>query len=156
MIAVLLIVHEGEDKLWKKCLESLDQQTNRNFKVYRTTPEYIDSSIQSILGDGLKCICYLDSYDYYLPEHIDTIYKAMSVAKTRHIYTISKVVQYKDCGGACCINDEVPKITEKMYDERVIDLQSIVRSSLCLNYYNEESNTSTQVNIITVTHRLEE
>jgi hypothetical protein len=154
MIAVLLIKHEGEDKLLDKCLNSLDAQTNRDFKVYETMPESIDTTIQCILNEGIKQICYLDSYDYYLPEHIDTIYKAIARANTRHIYTISKVVQYKDCGGACCINDEVPRITEKMYDERVIDLQSIVRSSICVNYNIEESVTSTQVNIITVTHRL--
>ena len=64
------------------------------------------------------------------------------------------MVQYKDCGGACCIEDEVPRITEKMYDEKVTDIQDIIRSAICVNYNNEESNTATQVNIITVTHRL--
>jgi len=154
MIAVLLIKHEGEDRLLNKCLASLEQQTNKEFKVYETNPESVDQTIQSILGEGLKYICYLDSYDYYLPEHIDTVYKAIARAKTRYIYTISKVVRYKDCGGACCIEDEVPRITEKMFDERVVDINSVIRSAICLNYDFEESNIATQVNIITVTHRL--
>jgi hypothetical protein len=154
MIAVLLIKHKGEDRLLDKCLASLEQQTNKEFKVYETDPETTNQTIQFILDEGLKYICYLDSYDYYLPTHIDTIYKAIVEANTRYIYTISKVVRYKDCGGACCIEDEVPKITEKMYDERIIDTDSIIRSAICMNYNYEESNIATQVNIITITHRL--
>ena len=154
MIAVLLIKHEGEDRLLDKCLNSLEQQTNKEFKVYETTPESINQTIEFVLGEGIKYICYLDSYDYYLPEHIDIIYKAIARTNTRYIYTISKVVQYKDCGGACCIEDEVPRITEKMFDERVVNIQDIIRSAICINYNNEESDTITQVNIITVTHRL--
>lgn len=154
MIAVLLIKHDVEENILQICLDSLKQQTNKNFKVYETTPESIDAAVQSILNDGIKQICYLDNYDFYLPQHIDIIYKAISNTKTRNIYTISKVVRYKNCGGPCCIEDESPRITEKMYDERIIDIGGIVRSSICVNYNNEESNIATQVNIITVTHRL--
>ena len=154
-IAVLLIKHEGEDKLLQICLDSLEQQTDKNFKVYETSPSSIEESIQFILNDGIECICYLDSYDYYLPQHIDTIRKALTKTNTRVVHTISKVVQYKDCGGSCCINDEVPIITEKMYDKRLLNIQDIIRSSICMNYSIEDSNIATQVNIITVTHRLE-
>jgi hypothetical protein len=157
MIAVLLIKHEdGKAEHLQICLDSLEQQTNKDFKVYETTPDSIDVTTQSILNDGIKQICYLDSFDFYLPEHIDIIHKAIPRIKTRNFYTISKVVRFKNCGGPCCIEDESPKITEKMYDERVVDLGGIVRSSICVNYDNEESNTVTQVNIITVTHRLKD
>lgn len=156
MIAVLLIKHEGEDKLLKICLDSLERQTNKDFKVYETNPELINQTIETILGDGLKQICYLDSYDYYLPNHIDTIQKAIPNTNTRYIYTISKVVRYKNCGGPCCIEDESPKITEKMYDERVVNIKSIIKSAVCINYNNEESNKATQINIVTITHRLSE
>ena len=70
MIAVLLIKHEdGEAEHLQICLDSLEQQTNKDFKVYETTPDSIDVAIQSILNDDLKQICYLDSFDFYLPEH---------------------------------------------------------------------------------------
>ena len=154
MIAVLLIKHDVEEEILQICLDSLEQQTNKDFKVYETTPGEIESTVESILNDGIKQICYLDNFDFYLPQHIDVIQKAIPYVKTRNLYTISKVVRYKNCGGACCIEDESPKITEKMYDERIVDIQGIIRSSICINYDNEESNTSTQVNIITVTHRL--
>jgi hypothetical protein len=154
MIAVLLIKHKGEDRLLDKCLASLEQQTNKEFKVYETDPESINQTIQFILDEGLKYICYLDSYDYYLSNHIDIIYKAIEATKTKYIYTISKVVRYKDCGGTCCIENEVPKITEKMYDERTVNINNIIRSAICMNYNYEESNIATQVNIITITHRL--
>lgn len=156
MIAVLLIKHESEPHILQVCLDSLEQQTNKDFKVYETTADGIESTVQSILGEGIKQICYLDSFDYYLPEHIDIMHKAIARTNTRNLYTISKVVKYKNCGGQCCIEDESPMITEKMYDERVIDLGGIIRSSICTNYDKEESNTSTQVNIITVTHRLDD
>jgi hypothetical protein len=157
MIAVLLIKHEnGEAEHLQICLDSLEQQTNKDFKVYETTPDSIDVAIQSILNDDLKQICYLDSFDFYLPEHIDIIQKAIARTNTRNIYTISKVVRFKNCGGPCCIEDESPKITEKMYDQRVVDIQGVIRSAICVNYDKEESNTVTQVNIITVTHRLKD
>ena len=111
---------------------------------------------EMILNDDLKQICYLDSFDFYLPEHIDIIQKAIARTNTRNIYTISKVVRFKNCGGPCCIEDESPKITEKMYDQRVVDIQGVIRSAICVNYDKEESNTVTQVNIITVTHRLKD
>lgn len=156
MIAVLLIKHEGgEPEHLQICLDSLEQQTNKNFRLYETTAGEVESTVQSILNDGIKQICYLDSFDFYLPQHIDIVEKAIPYVKTRNFYTISKVVRFKNCGGPCCIEDESPKITEKMYDERIVDLGGIVRSSICVNYDNEESNTSTQVNIITVTHRLD-
>lgn len=154
MIAVLLIKHDVEEEILQICLDSLEQQTNKDFKVYETTPGEIESTVESILNDGIKQICYLDSFDFYLPQHIDVIQKAIPNIKTRNLYTISKVVRYKNCGGACCIEDESPKITEKMYDERIVDIQGVIRSAVCKNYDIEESNTSTQVNIITVTHRL--
>jgi hypothetical protein len=43
-----------------------------------------------------------------------------------------------------------------MYDQRVVDIQGVIRSAICVNYDKEESNTVTQVNIITVTHRLKD
>ena len=157
MIAVLLIKHEDvEPEHLQICLDSLEQQTNKNFRVYETTAGEIESTVQSILNDGIKQICYLDSFDYYLPQHISTIQEAIPRIKTRNFYTISKVVRFKNCGGPCCIEDEVPRITEKMYDERVIDLETVIRSAICVNYDIEESNTATQVNIITVTHRLKD
>ena len=157
MIAVLLIKHEaGEPEHLQICLDSLEQQTNKNFRLYETTAGEVESTVQSILNDGIKQICYLDSFDFYLPQHIDVVEKAIPYVKTRNFYTISKVVRFKNCGGPCCIEDESPKITEKMYDERVVDLGGVIRSSICTNYDNEESNTVTQVNIVTITHRLED
>jgi glycosyltransferase involved in cell wall biosynthesis len=156
MIAVLLTKYEGEDRLLDKCLESLTQQTNQDFKLYETDEASFSSKLEEIFTDGFKYVCYLDSYDYYLPNHIETIQKAIPLTKTKYIYTISKVVRYKDCGGACCIEDEVPRITDKLYDERSFNKDSVIRSSICINYNNDTTDNATQINIITVTHRLSE
>ena len=101
-----------------------EKYSGRNLWVCGGCNAY-NTAIKMSQDDGLNYICHLDHDDYWLPNHLEIISKAIEQTKTNFVCTLSETPS----------KNILPKTNDKSYIQKYIPGPSqLIHSSSCVNF----------------------
>lgn len=110
--------------------EAYERDRWKGYELWCTAPVTATNfGIDIILKEGFEYICHIDDDDYWLPDHIETLYKAIKDTGKDFIHTVCKIVRgyWESC---------LPDLSSDLYEEIIPKCEKLAKCSTCINYKN--------------------